>query len=311
MRGETKMKQNLSTSHSSSNKTFKIKFSRGLRGWIFMAPALMAYSFVVLVPTVQSIWYSLFKWNGVTTAKWVGLGNYQDFLTNPLIGQAFKNTLVMILFFSVMPIILGLLSAALVSKAKIRGTSFFRSVIFVPQILTSVVVVVIWRQIFSSEGLLNDGLRGIGLDSLAKPWLGSFEYTLPVLGLAGTWITMGLCMLLFVAGTGNISQELYDAVRLDGAGAIREFFAVTLPGLRPQLAVAITLTVIGALRVFDLVWLTTRGGPGTTSVTPSVLLYSKAFTQSDVGAGAAIGVVLAVMSLVVALIVVRLMEDKD
>jgi len=305
------MKKHLSTSYFYSGKTFKVRFFRGLRGWLFMAPALAAYSFVVLVPTVQSLWYSFFKWNGVTAAKWVGLGNYQDFVTNPLIGQAFRNTLVMILFFSVMPIILGLLSAALVSKAKIRGTSFFRSVIFLPQILTSVVVVVIWRQIFSAEGFLNDGLRAIGLESFAKPWLGSFEYTLPVLGLAGTWITMGLCMLLFVAGTGNISQELYDAVRLDGAGAVREFFAVTLPGLRPQLAVAITLTVIGALRVFDLVWLTTRGGPGTTSVTPSVLLYSKAFTQSDVGAGAAIGVVLAALSLVIALIVVRTMEDKD
>ena len=296
----------LRSKNSSNSKTF-----RTIQGWLFLIPALTAYCFVVLIPTAQSLWYSLYKWNGVSNAKWVGLKNYQDFLTNPLILEAFKHTLVMVLFFSVMPIVLGLTSAALVSRAKIRGSGFFRSVIFLPQILTSVVVVVIWRQLFSSEGLLNVGLRAIGLEGLAQPWLGSFTYTLPVLGLAGTWTTMGLCMLLFLAGTGNISQELYDAVRLDGAGAIREFFSVTLPGLRPQLAVAMTLTIIGALRVFDLVWLTTRGGPGTSSVTPSVLLYSKAFTQSDVGAGAAIGVVLAVLSLIIALVIIRIMDDKD
>lgn len=305
------MSKKLATSRLWSSQTRKKRLINNVQGWLFLVPALTAYSFVVLIPTVQSLWYSLFKWNGVTPGKWVGLKNYQDFLTNPLIGQAFSHTLVMVLFFSVLPITLGLVSAALVSKAKLRGTGFFRSVIFLPQILTSVVVVVIWRQLFSSEGIINSALRAVGLDNLAQPWLGSFTFTLPVLGLAGTWTTMGLCMLLFVAGTGNISQELYDAVRLDGAGAVREFFTVTLPGLRPQLAVAMTLTLIGALRVFDLVWLTTRGGPGTSSITPSVLLYSKAFTQSDVGAGAAIGVLLAVMSLLIALVIVRVMDDRD
>ena len=172
-------------------------------------------------------------------------------------------------------------------------------------------IAVIWRQIFSTDGILNDALRAVGLESLTQPWLGSFTFTLPVLGLAGSWTTMGLCMLLFISGTANISTELYDAAKLDGAGAIREFFSVTLPGLRPQLAVAMTLTLIAALRVFDLVWLTTRGGPGTSSITPSVLLYSKAFTQSDVGAGAAIGVLLAILALFVALVIVRVMDDKD
>lgn len=280
-------------------------------GFLYLLPALIAYGYVVIVPTFQSLWFSFFKWNGITEAQWVGLNNYLGFLSNPLIKQAFSHTLVLIFFYSILPISLGLLSAALISKTQIRFSGFFRSVIFLPQILTSVVIVVIWRQIFSTDGLLNDALQAVGLESLSQPWLGSFTFTLPVLGLAGSWTTMGLCMLLFISGTANISTELYDAAKLDGAGAVREFFSVTLPGLRPQLAVAMTLTLIAALRVFDLVWLTTRGGPGTSSITPSVLLYSKAFTQSDVGAGAAIGVLLAVLSLVVALVIVRVMDDKD
>jgi raffinose/stachyose/melibiose transport system permease protein len=296
---------------ASPSLTRKKKKSGSKIGFLYLLPALIAYGYVVIVPTFQSLWFSFFKWNGITEAQWVGLNNYLGFLSNPLIKQAFSHTLVLIFFYSVLPISLGLLSAALISKTQIRFSGFFRSVIFLPQILTSVVIVVIWRQIFSTDGLLNDALQAVGLESLSQPWLGSFTFTLPVLGLAGSWTTMGLCMLLFISGTANISTELYDAAKLDGAGAVREFFSVTLPGLRPQLAVAMTLTLIAALRVFDLVWLTTRGGPGTSSITPSVLLYSKAFTQSDVGAGAAIGVLLAVLSLVVALVIVRVMDDKD
>ena len=281
---------------------------RGLSGWLYVLPALLFYGFVVLIPTGQSAWFSLFTWNGVSPATWVGWGNYADFATDPLIAQALAHTLVMVFFFSVLPIVLGLLSAALVSRSRTRGSGFFRSVIFLPQILTSVVIAVIWRQLFSLDGAVNAALTAVGLDDLTQPWLGSFTLTLPILGLAGTWITMGLCMLLFVAGVGNISTELYDAARVDGAGPVREFFAVTLPGLIPQLAVALTLTLIGALRVFDLVWLTTRGGPGTSTITPAVLLYSKAFTQQDVGAAAAIGVTMAVASLLVALLIVRVTD---
>ena len=117
-------------------------------------------------------------------------------------------------------------------------------------------------------------------------------------------------MVLFVSGSASISTSLYDAARVDGAGLVREFFAVTLPGLRPQIAVALTLTVTGALRTFDLVWLTTRGGPGTSTITPSFLLYTKAFAVGDVGAAAAIGVVMAVTCLLVALVIVRLVERE-
>lgn len=280
-------------------------FRAGLLGWIYVVPALLVYGTVVVIPSGQSVWYSLFQWNGVTAATWVGLDNYISFFTDPLIGQALSHTLVLIFFFSILPIGLGLISAALVSRSQTRGAGIFRSIIFLPQILTSVVIAVIWKELFSSDGTVNTALRATGLGSLAQPWLGSFTFSLPVLGLAGTWTTMGLCMLLFIAGVGNISSELFDAARVDGAGAVREFFAVTLPGLVPQIAVALTLTLVGALRVFDLIWLTTRGGPGTATITPALLLYSKSFTQQQVGGGAAIGVTLALASLLIALLIVR------
>lgn len=284
---------------------------RGIVAWLFLVPALALYAFIVIVPAGQSVWYSLFRWNGVGPATWVGWNNYADFATDPLIGEALSHTAVMVIFFSVLPVTLGLISAALMSRTRGTAIGFFRSVIFLPQVLTSVVIVVIWRQLFSLDGAVNASLRAVGLGDFAQPWLGSFTLTLPVLALAGTWTTMGLCMLLFVSGAGNIPVELYEAARIDGAGPVREFFSVTLPGLLPQLAVALTLTLIGAFRVFDLVWITTRGGPGTSTVTPAVLLYSKAFTQQDVGGAAAIGVTLAVASLLVSVIIVRITDKAS
>ncbi len=276
-----------------------------------MLPALAVYLFIVLIPTVQSVWYSFWNWTGVGAATWAGLGNYVDFFTDPDLATALRHTLVFVVFYSILPIVLGLVSAALVSRSKVRGAGIFRTVIFLPQVLTSVVIVVMWNELFSSHGLVNATLRAVGLGALAQPWLGSFDWALPVLGLAGTWTTMGLCMLLFVSGVGNIPSELYDAVRVDGAGAVREFFTVTLPGLVPQLAVALTLTVIGALRVFDLVWLTTHGGPGNSTLTPSILLYQTAFTNGEVGAGAAIGVCLAIVSILIAAGIVSLTDRRS
>ena len=279
-------------------------------GWLYVLPALLLYAFVVLLPSVQSINYSLYRWDGVSAAVFVGLDNYLAFFVDPLLAEAIGHIGVLVIFYAVLPITLGLLSAALLARFRRPGFAVFRWVIFLPQVLTSVVVAVLWKQLYGPEGPINTALQAIGLGALARDWLGDFALALPALGLVGTWTTFGLCMVLFVSGSASISTSLYDAARVDGAGLVREFFAVTLPGLRPQIAVALTLTVTGALRTFDLVWLTTRGGPGTSTVTPSFLLYTKAFAVGDVGAAAAIGVVMAVTCLLVALVIVRLVERE-
>lgn len=286
-------------------------FKRRLVALLYVAPALAVYSVVVLVPTGQSVYISFFTWDGINAARWTGLDNYADFLSNEELRDAVLHTLVLMLFYALLPIALGLLSAALLSRGRHRGYGVFRSIIFLPQVMTSVVIAVVWRRIYAPDGPLNDALRAVGLDALAKNWLGDFTWALPSLGLVGTWATFGLCMVLFVAGAQAIPTELYDAARVDGAGAVREFFAVTLPALRGQLAVALTITVIGALRAFDLIWLTTRGGPGTATTTPAIELYEGAFVQQNVGAAAAIGVVLAIVSMLVALIIIRIAEGAS
>ena len=277
-------------------------------GWLFVLPALLLYTFVVLVPALQSLNYSFYRWDGVTQAVFVGATNYTAFFTDPELVASIAHIGVLVIFYAVLPIILGLLSAALLARFRRPGFAVFRWVIFLPQVLTSVVVAVLWKQLYGPDGPINKALEAVGLGALTRDWLGDFTLALPALGVVGTWTTLGLCMVLFVSGSASISTTLYDAARVDGAGMVREFFAVTLPGLRPQLAVALTLTITAALRTFDLVWLTTRGGPGISTITPSFLLYTKAFSVGDVGAAAAIGVVLAVTCLAIALLIVKLVE---
>jgi raffinose/stachyose/melibiose transport system permease protein len=182
-------------------------------------------------------------------------------------------------------------------------------VLFLPQVIALVVVAVMWRGIYDpNNGLLNEALRAVGLGGLAQNWLGSFSLALPSVGLIGVWVLYGLAMVLFTAGVQKIPQSLYDAARMDGAGPVREFFAVTLPGLRNEVAVVLTLTTIQALRSFDLVYITTGGGPGDSTSVPAFEVYNRAFKGGDVGTASAIGICIAALIFVLTLVINQVAE---
>jgi raffinose/stachyose/melibiose transport system permease protein len=192
--------------------------------------------------------------------------------------------------------LIGLFLSALISRAHaMRSMSFFRTVLFLPQVIATVVIATIWISIYSQDGLLNQTLRLVGLGSLSRVWLGDHTFALVAIGLVGTWLNIGLCLVLFLSGIGNIAPELFEAARLDGAGRTREFIAITLPSLRGQIAVALTLTVVSALKTFDLVFITTRGGPGNATSVPAFEAYNRAFNTGQVGLASAIAVVLTVV----------------
>jgi raffinose/stachyose/melibiose transport system permease protein len=246
--------------------------------YLYLLPALAAFGAFVLAPLVHAAWISLFSWDGVTPGMWVGLANYKAVVSDGQLRAAFGHALILVGFYALLPIAIGLLLAAALSRTRVRGLTGWRTVLFLPQVIALVVVAVMWRMLYEPTG-----------------WLGSFTLALPAVGLVGTWIEYGLAMVLFTAGVQKIPQSLYDAARVDGAGPVREFFAVTLPGLRGELAVALTLTTIAALRNFDLVYLTTGGGPGTSTSVPAFEVYNRAFRGGDVGTAAAIGVTVAVL----------------
>jgi raffinose/stachyose/melibiose transport system permease protein len=279
-------------------------------GYLYLLPAFIAYFAFALLPLLHTGWLSFFDWDGITEGTWIGLGNYRDLVEDAQIRTAFLHSLVFVLFYSVLPIAFGLLLAASLSRMRVYGISAFRALLFLPQVIAMVVVAVIWRWIYAPDGPLNQGLGAAGLDSAERAWLGDFTWALPSVGLAATWVMYGLCMVLFIAGVQKIPTSLYDAARVDGAGPVREFFAVTLPGLRNEIVVAAVLTMIAALRNFDLVFVTTAGGPGDATKVPSLELYMRAFQVGQVGSAAAIGISLALVIFAVTFVITRFGERR-
>lgn len=267
--------------------------------YAYLLPAFAFFVAFAVVPLAQTVILSFQEWNGVTEKSWVGLSNYTTVFTDDKIREALQHSIVLVVFYAVLPISLALAVVGLMVRVRVRGQSWFRAVLFVPTILPLTVVAVSWRWIYAPTGPLNRALDLVGLDGVSRAWLGDFTFALPALGLVGTWVTFGLVFVLFLAGVQKIPIELYEAAKLDGANMVREFFAVTLPALRGEITVAIVLTVTAALRNFDVVFVTTRGGPGTTTEVPSVYIFKSVFQTREIGLGAAIGVVLMIELLIV------------
>ena len=278
--------------------------------YLYIAPAFLFYLVFAFGPLVYTAWLSFFDWDGLTVGTWTGLDNYDAIFSDPGIRDSFVHAFELIVFYALLPVVLGLLLAAVIAHGRVRGVTAFRAVLFLPQTIATVVVAIAWVWIYAPEGPLNTVLDAVGLDSISRGWLGDFTYALPALGLVGTWVMFGLCLVLFLAGMQKIPHTLYEAARVDGAGRVREFFAVTLPGLRGELAVALTLTTIMALRTFDLIYVSTAGGPGTSTTVPSVLVYQNAFANGRVGLAAAVAVVLTALIFLVAFAITRLV-DRD
>ncbi|MFD0535494.1 ABC transporter permease subunit [Actinomadura luteofluorescens] len=215
--------------------------------------------------------FSLYHWDGLGQATWAGFSNYTATWSDPSLRGAFGHLLVLILFYSVLPCCIAFVLVAAMSRTKIRGLTFFRTVLFLPQVVAMVAVAVAWQWVYSADGPVNTvlgWLHALGLPDWRHGWFGDFTFALPAVGAVGTWVGIGLAMVLFLAGVQKIPRELYEAARIDGAGPFREFFAVTLPGLRRELAVALTLTTIMAIRNFDLIYMATAAGRATRRRSP-------------------------------------------
>jgi raffinose/stachyose/melibiose transport system permease protein len=263
-------------------------------GYLYILPAFLVYGAFLLYPLIRAVHLSLFQWDGITLGKFVGLSNYADVVRDAGLRAAFGHALVLIVFYAVLPVVIGLALATVLHRARVRGLGFFRTIVFLPQVVAMVVVAVAWRNIYSPDGPLNDVLGG------SRGWLGDYTFALPAVGVIGTWVETGLVTVLLLAGMARIPAERYEAARLDGAGPVAEFFAVILPAVRGEIAVAVTLTVIAALRTFDLVYVTTSG--------PSYEVYHRAFELGQVGSAAAVGVCLTALIFLITLGINRIAE---
>ena len=282
-----------------------------LTPYLFILPAFVVYAAFALYPLARAGQFSLFEWKGFGASTFVGLQNYLDLAGDAAFRAAIGNALVLIIFYAGLPLVVGLVLAAILRRGQVRGMGFFRTVIFLPQVVALVVVAVAWRQIYSPNGLLNDALRAVGLDALTRGWLGDPGTALAAVGFIGTWVQMGLVMLLLLSGMSRIPRELFEAARLDGAGAIREFFAIILPSVRGEITVALVLTIIAALKTFDLIYMTTSGGPGNATTVPSYEVYFRAFDLREVGSASAVAIVLTALIFIINVGVTRIGERES
>jgi raffinose/stachyose/melibiose transport system permease protein len=179
-----------------------------------------------------------------------------------------------------------------------RVSTVARAVLFLPQVVPLVAAGIAWSWVLSSTGVVNQALRAVGLGGVTRAWLGDFGTALPAVGVIGAWVLLGLCTVLLLAGMSKIDPTLYEAAQLDGAGPVREFVSITLPSLRQEIGVCVTVTVIAALSAFDIVYISTRGGPGTQTMVPGLEIYQLAFFNREVGLASALAVVLMMLVLV-------------
>ncbi|HZR53167.1 MAG TPA: sugar ABC transporter permease [Streptosporangiaceae bacterium] len=267
-------------------------------GWLFAAPALGMYGVFVLRPLALTVQYSFYNWDGIGPSTWAGLGNFRMVFSDPALLNIIGNAFRLIVFFSVIPVLLGLASAAVIRRiAASRLAAVARTALFLPQVIPLVAAGIAWSWLLSQTGVVNQFLSAIGLSGVTRAWLGNFATALPAVGLIGAWVLLGLCTLLLLAGMTRIDPALFEAARIDGAGFWREFRSITLPGLRQEIAVCVTVTVIAALASFDIIYIATQGGPGDATMVPGLEIYELAFSHRQVGLASALAVVLIVLVL--------------
>ncbi|MEN3534935.1 sugar ABC transporter permease [Microbispora sp. ZYX-F-249] len=281
-------------------------------GWLFVAPALGVYAVFVLRPIALTVQYSMYRWDGIGPSTWAGLGNYVRVFTDPDLFASILNAIKLIVFFSVIPVVLGLAIASTIRRiAASRLALVARTVLFLPQVIPLVAAGIAWSWLMSSTGLVNQLLAYVGLESVARAWLGDFSTALPAVGVIGAWVLLGLCTILLLSGLSKIDPALYEAARMDGAGPLREFVSITVPCLRQEIGVCVTVTVIAALASFDIVYVSTQGGPGNATMVPGLEIYYLAFSERQVGMASALAVVLMVLVILVALPIQWLTKDRS
>ncbi len=283
--------------------------------WLFLAPALILLGLFFLVPVVAGLLLSftdldLYAIGSPETVRFTGLRNYAYILDNPVFWQALRNTLYFVLVGAPLSVMVSLGAAMMLNQKLVRWKGLLRTVYFAPVVTTLVAVAIVWRYIYHPRyGLLNHALESIGLPTV--DWLGDPQWAMPAIILMAVWKNFGYNMLIFIAGLQSISDELYEAAEIDGAGPWWRFRYVTLPGLGPTfLFVAIT-TMIGYFQLFAEPYVMTQGGPLGATRSLVLFMYEEGFRWWRMGMASTIAVMLFALTLIGTLIQLRLQKGRS
>jgi multiple sugar transport system permease protein len=263
--------------------------------YIFIAPNMIVFTVFMFVPIIYAFYISMNQWSLIGTPQFIGLDNYLNMAQDGQFWRALYNTMIYTIGTVPTSIALGLLVAIGLNR-RLPGRTLLRSIFFVPVVLSLVAVALIAAWIFNDNyGVINAVLRAIGIEGV--PWLSSQTWAMPSLIITTLWIRIGFCMVIYLAALQSIPVELYQAAKVDGASSWNEFRHITWPLLGPTTFLLLILNVIYSLHVFDLIYVMTGGGPGSSTTVLVQYIYQMAFQEGQMGYASAVGVVLYLMLL--------------
>ncbi|QIW81295.1 carbohydrate ABC transporter permease [Bacillus tequilensis] len=271
--------------------------------YLFLVPALVFLLFVY-IPIFENVFLSLFQWSSFSPEKtFIGLKNYVELFHDPVFYQALSNNVLYAVISIVCQVFGGLILAAVLEDKLVRKWSpFFRTVFFLPVVISMTVIALLFDFIYNPEtGLLNQLLQAVGLDQLTRAWLGEDSTAMLSVIFVSQWQSVGYIAMLYIVSIQKIPDELYEAARLDGAGKIQQFFHITVPQTKEMSFVAVVMTLTGAFTVFNEPYILTGGGPGNASEVLSTFLYKSAFTKDMMGYASAIATVVLIITLALSL----------
>lgn len=279
---------------------------------LFVSPALLLYTAVVPYPLIKSIEYAFYRWNIIGEPEFIGLQNFVRLFTRDYVfTTALTNTALFTLGSIALQIPLAFILAVSLTKST-RLNRFFKSVYYLPCVISGAAVSLLWQFIYHPNmGIINSFLRGIGLESWTRTWLAEADYALWAVVVSISWQWFGYHMVIFLTGLTSISSEIFEAAEVDGATGWKKIYYISYPLLKPFIMVSLILITTSSIKAFDNVYVLTGGGPANASTVLALHMYNRAFLQLQYGYGAAIAVVLFVLSVVLTVVLNRLFRTKD
>ena len=293
--------------------TIKSASDPRLQAALLIAPALIVYAVFAIYPMIDVVVLSFQKWNGLdANREFVGLTNYADIFTkDPVFWVAFRNTVTWTILSTIFPPLFGLL-LALGLNQRLFARNSLRAIYYLPVIIAPIAVATMWRWMYDPFfGIFNQVLSMMGLQSWIKDWLGSRDVALYSAFVAYVWQTVGVSMVLFLAGLQGVEKSLVEAARIDGAGRWQRFRFVTLPALRPTITIVLVLSIISSLKAFDIIYGLTGGGPAQSTQMLALWAFTQSMQIFDFGRGSAISVVLLVITLTIVIPYLRWAQKRE
>ncbi|MBW7454676.1 carbohydrate ABC transporter permease [Paenibacillus sepulcri] len=281
--------------------------------YIFLIPALLLLSSIKYYPFFTAIFESLFEWNGVNINKFIGFGNYAELLRDEKIRVAFANVFKISIATILVNLTIPMIVALLVFRVKHAALQNFLKIGFiVPLVVPMMVLVLLWRWMYSGDfGMINQLLDTVGLESLKHSWLGDPSTALWAIVFVGFPWVAGLPFLLYLAGLQGISEDLFEVSRIEGASPIKRFFSIELPLMASQIRLVLMYSLIQAFQVFEAPYILTNGGPGISTITPSLHIYDQAFNYGRFGYASSIGVLLFAVLLILTFVIQKLIKNTE